>query len=109
VSEGVISPPPHPCGRLKESSDEERLQTQPTPLLRESSEPISERKKNNKTKGSTSNKKFHVCHCCKKRGHTIPSFWYAEACSFCEKKGHCEAICWKKQAMFHMPDCFPEF
>jgi hypothetical protein len=31
MSGGVISPPPHPCGRLKESSDEESLQVHPIP------------------------------------------------------------------------------
>jgi hypothetical protein len=106
VSEGVISPPPHPCGRLKERNNEESLQTQPTPALRDNNKPINERKKKKKTRRSTSNKKFLVCHCCKKRGHTIHNCWYAEACSFCGKKGHCEAACWKKQAMFPRPDCF---
>jgi len=53
VSDGVSSPPPHPCGILKESSDE-NLQTHPTPTLRGRSKPISERKKKNKkTRRST--------------------------------------------------------
>jgi hypothetical protein len=90
---------------LKERRDEEKLQTQPTPTLKERRKPISERKKKNKTKGSTSNKKFIVCQCCKKRGHTIHNYWYVEACSFFEKKGHCEVFYWKKQAMFYRPDC----
>jgi hypothetical protein len=107
VSEGVISPPPHPCGRLKERNDEESLQTQPTPTLRDNNKPISEsKKKKKKTKRSMSNKKFLVCHCCKKRGHNVSSCWYAKACSYCGKKGHHEASCWEKQAMFHRPNFF---
>jgi hypothetical protein len=75
-------------------------QTQPTPTLRDNNKKINERKKKKKTRRSMSNKKFRVFHCCKKRGHTIDSFWYANTCSHCRNKGHCEETCWKKQAMF---------
>jgi hypothetical protein len=68
--------------------------------------PISERKKKKKTRGSMSNKTFLVCHCCKKRGHTIDNCWYAKTCSHCGKKGHLEASCWEKQATCHRTDCF---
>jgi hypothetical protein len=72
VSEGGIPLPPQPsCGRLKEGSDEKSLKTQPTPALRESNKKINQGKKKKKTKRSTSNKTFLVCHCCKKRGHNI--------------------------------------
>jgi hypothetical protein len=76
VSEGVSSPP-HPYGRLKESNNEESSQTKPTPTLRDNNKTSNQSKKKNKTMRSTSNKKFLVYHCCKKRGHTIEICWYA--------------------------------
>jgi hypothetical protein len=92
---------------LKEGNNEESSQTQPTPALRERKKPISERKKKKKTKGSTSNKTFLVCHCCKKRGHTIDNCWYIETCSHCGKKGHLEASCLGEEATYcHRKDCF---
>jgi hypothetical protein len=66
---------------------------------------ISERKKEKKTKMSTSNKKFIVSNYYKKRGYTIDSCWYTDTCSFCGNKDHCEVASWKKQAMF-WPNCF---
>jgi hypothetical protein len=89
MSEGVIPPPPQPCGGLKESN-----------------KPMNENKNKKKTRGLMSNKKFLVCHYYKKRGNNATSCWYAKACTYCGKKGHHEVSCWKKQAMFHRPNCF---
>jgi hypothetical protein len=80
---------------LKKGGDEISSKIHPTPKF------IERNKKKKKTKRSTLNKTFLVCHYCKKRGHTIDIYWYAEACSHFGKKGHCEVACWEKQFMFH--------
>jgi len=94
INEGGNPLPPHTSyGRLKNGSNEEISQTQPTPSLIESNKEINEIKKNKNTRGSTSNTKFIICHCCKKRVHTIDNCWYEETCSHCGKKFHLEISC----------------
>jgi hypothetical protein len=94
INEGGNPLPPHTSyGRLKNGSNEETSQTQPTPSLIESNKKINEIKKNKNTKGSTSNMTFVICHCCKKRVHTIDICWYEETCSHCGKKFHLEISC----------------
>jgi hypothetical protein len=58
VSEGVSSPPPHPCGRLKERNNEESLQTHPTPTLRDNNKPINEKRRRRRPGGLHQTRNF---------------------------------------------------
>jgi hypothetical protein len=76
--------------------------------LEEVASQSSQGKKEKKTKRYTSNKTSLVCHCYRKKGHSVANCWYSEVCSFCGKKGHLVASCWEKQATCHKPNLLLE-